>query len=64
MPRSGGGGLDCGQRLARLADGTCLYIAFASTQEQSKLICAQWTGDAEFAAFLIEPVSMEFETFA
>jgi|TARA_R100000049_G_C1954708_1_gene106806 hypothetical protein len=51
-----------GQRLARLEDGSWLDLAFASTPDHARAICASWAGNADCEAFLdlIEPVGMEF----
>ncbi len=55
-----------GQRLARLDGDIWLDIAFAESDDKARAICASWTGNRECEAFLalIEPISMEFGTFA
>lgn len=51
-----------GQRLTKLADGSWLDLAFASSPERARAICESWAGNPDCEAFLglIEPISMEF----
>lgn len=52
------------QHLVKLSDDVFLDIAFATSEDHAKAICASWQDQPVCNAFLalIEPVSMEFGT--